>query len=85
MDFEYLCDQCPEVQEEYDREYNSAEYGLNWYEFINTTPYNLRAMVEKWWYNDLTLQRRNEIVNARYKEFKDKFEGLQEAMRMEMI
>ena len=85
MDFEYLCDQCSGVQSAHERASERAEYGVNFFEFIYTTDIDLRKMIEKWWYNDLTLQRRTEIIEARYKELKDKFEGLQEAMRTEQI
>ena len=36
FDRELLCERCPEVQRLYAAADASAEYGVNWYEFINT-------------------------------------------------
>jgi hypothetical protein len=46
LDWEFLCNQCPEVLTKWSKMDRYSEYGMNWYEFINTE--NLYDDVLQW-------------------------------------
>lgn len=66
LDWEYVCDQCPEIQQALEKKAFQSEYGINFFEFINTEE-GLYLMAVDWWKN-LSPERKKEIVNKRYNE-----------------
>jgi len=80
LDWERLCDECPEVHRLHDSADFNAEYGMNWYEFIYThDEATLFKAVDEWW-ADLPVERKQELVNKRLKQLSDALEALQAAV-----
>lgn len=46
---EYMCEQYPEIVAIHEERDRQAEYGLNWFEFINTEREELVWGTPKWW------------------------------------
>lgn len=63
LKWDYVCDQSPDIQLAYEKANDSAEYGVNWYEFINNishTPH-FSTTADKWW-NSLPHERQLELL-----------------------
>ena len=63
LDWEYVCDQAPDIQIAFYDADLSAEYGVNFQEFIDTTE-GLEAGAQKWW-NSLDIDRKKELLAER--------------------
>lgn len=48
LDWQYVCSQAPGVATKHEHASDSAEYGVNFFEFIETEE-GLTKDVEKWW------------------------------------
>lgn len=79
IDYEWACDQCPEVRAAHDKANRQAEYGVNWYEFINITQ-GLDAMLERWW-RSLDTNRKHEMLDKSIADCESKLEQLREARK----
>lgn len=49
LDWDYVCDQSPKIGEAHARASDKAEYGVNFYEFINTQGESLASYAQAWW------------------------------------
>lgn len=64
IDWERVCDQCDEIQAAHDKASDSAEYGINLYEFIHTSEDDLHGMAERWWIG-LSAKRREKLLQEK--------------------
>lgn len=76
--WERVCDQCPQIRAAHDRASEGAEYGINFYEFINTAD-GLGELASAWW-TELPKERRIELLRERERDLT----GLLEALRQEI-
>lgn len=74
LDWDYVCDQCGEIREAHEKASRHAEYGVNFYEFINTAN-GLQPMAQRWW-DSLTEERQQELIKERISHFESLIEQL---------
>lgn len=75
LDWEYVCDQSPQVQSHYEDVNFHSEDGLNYYEFIYTNN-GLEKKVQEWW-DSLTPVRKRELIAERIITLKNQLERLE--------
>ena len=68
LDWEYVCDQSPEIQALYTERGASEEYGLNWFEFVHTAE-EAYDMVKKWW-KELPEKTQRDMLSKRLEELR---------------
>jgi len=75
LNWHTVCDQCFEIQNMHEHASDREEYGINWYEFINTNE-KLFNVAEEWW-KKLPLKDKNRMINDRINQLKCCLEELE--------
>ena len=67
--WEYVSDQCPEIQQKLDRDSEQTEYGINFYEFINCSD-GLEDLASNWW-NSLSRDVQKKLILDRLQQLEE--------------
>jgi hypothetical protein len=81
LDWDYVCDQAPEVRLKYERDTFGNECVDGWYQYINFTD-GLSELIQKWW-DSLSRTERRELLKNRRQAILQQANGLQRALDAE--
>jgi hypothetical protein len=77
IDFDHACELCPDVCALHERDSHYSEYGINFFEFINTDD-RVYGLLTAWW-NTLPKERQHELIDNQILALNEQLAQLQKA------